>query len=336
MALVRLKDTQQARDFRPGEWVKVESRRSEKSNELGEKRRPMLTAWAIQRMQRSMDQTADEELVQRLQNRPKTRPKTQEREEANTPKNARSGDREVVAPQTKVQPNQPGEPVLSRAQIDRKLKDYHAGGEREVRLRPDTFVGKWREGFRSEDGQRWGVLEDKSVIAVFKVKEETRFMPGARLELQGGKLEPAKEHETSVEESKVALQERRLFEMLQAKLAQQDKDQQNPRKGRQAERSEQAKETPKSLIGGAQWVQERCAQGEKVRLLGQPDLLKGVVEKEPIDLKEGRFHVVKTVENERVVVQEQRFHELRGEQVSVFKDPGGKVYIEELDRGRER
>lgn len=336
VALVRLKDAQQARDFRPGEWVKVESRRGEKSNELDEKRRPMLTAWAIQRMQRSMDQTADEELVQRLQNRTKTRPKTQEREDATTPSNARSGDREVVAPGPKAQPNQPGEPVLSRAQIDRKLKDYHAGGEREVRLRPETFVGKWREGFRSEDGQRWGVLEDKSVIAVIKVKEETRFVPGVRLELQGGRLEPVKVHETLVEESKVALQERRLFEMIQAKLAQQAKEEQTPRKGRQAERSEQVKETPKLLVGAAQWVNEQRAQGEKVRLLGQPDLLKGVVEKEPLDLKEGRFHIVKTVENERVLVQEQRLHELRGEQVSVFKDPGGKVYIEELERGRER
>ena len=336
VALVRLKNEQQARDFRQGEWVKVESRRSEKSNEQDEKRRPMLTAWAIQRMQRSMDQTADEELVQRLQNRPKAKTRTQGREEVNTPKNTRSGQRETVAPGPKAQPNQPGEPVLSRAQIDRKLKDYYAGGEREVRLRPDTFVGKWREGFRSEDGQRWGVLEDKSVIAVIKVKEEMRFAPGVRLELQGGKLEPAKVHETSVEESKVALQEKRLFEMIQAKLAQQAKEEQTPRKERQAERSEQAKETPKSLIGGAQWVQERCAQGEKVRLLGQPDLLKGVVEKESIDLKEGRFYVVKTVENERVLVQEQRLHELRGEQVSVFKDPGGKVYIEELERGRER
>ncbi len=336
VALVRLKDEQQARGFRQGEWVKVESRQSKVPDEQEAKRKPRLTAWAIQRMQRSMDQTADEELVQRLQNRPKAKTRTQGREEIDTPKSTRSGQRETVAPGPKAQPNQPGEPVLSRAQIDRKLKDYYAGGEREVRLRPDTFVGKWREGFRSEDGQRWGVLEDKSVIAVFKVKEETRFMPGARLELQSGKLEPAKERETSVEESKVALQEKRLFEMLQAKLEQQAKDQQNPRLQEQGVHTAKASEALGAPLEVSQWVSEARARGEHVRLLEPTQRVRGVVEDKSIELKEGTFHVIRTRENERVLVQDTRLGEFKGEKATAYVNPSGRTFVESLERDRDR
>lgn len=339
VALVRLKDEQQARDFRPGEWVKVESRRSEKSNELDEKRRPMLTAWAIQRMQRSMDQTADEELVQRLQNRPKTKTRTQGREEVDTPKSTRSGQRETVAPGPKAQPNQGGEksfaellkekiekelgpislekePVLSREEVKIRLEMYQLREEKKVHINPQRFDGTVREVFRSEDGARWVAIDNGRAVAMV---DATRKETTAQLE-RGVSV-----HIDAERPDRLVVGQPRRTEV------------EKPREqGRQAERSEQAKETPKSLIGVAQWVQERRAQGEKARLLGQPDLLKGVVEKEPVDLKEGRFHIVKTVENERVLVQEQRLHELRGEQVSVFKDPGGKVYIEELERGRER
>jgi hypothetical protein len=339
VALVRLKDEQQARGFRQGEWVKVESRQSKTPDEQDAKRRPMLTAWAIQRMQRSMDQTADEELVQRLQNRPKAKPRTQGREEANTPQNTRSGQREMVAPGPNAQPNQgveksfaellkekiekelgpislEKEPVLSREEVKIRLEMYQLREEKKVHINPERFDGTVREVFRSEDGARWAAIDNGRAVAMVDV---------TRKEIVGELTRGMSVRIEAERPDRLVVGQPRQVEVEKPRGLE-----------REDARAEQAKESPKAEIGAARWISEQRALGEKVRLLEPTQRVRGVVEDKAIELKEGTFHVIRTRESERVLVQDAKLGEFKGEKATAYVNPSGRTFVESLERDRDR
>ena len=64
--------------------------------------------------------------------------------------------------------------------------------------------------------------------------------------------------------------------------------------------------------------------------------MQGVVEDKAIELKEGTFHVNRTRESKCVLVQDTRLGELKGEKATAYMNPSGRMFVESLERDRER
>jgi len=208
------------------------------------------------------------------------------------------------------------EPVLSREEVRIRLEMYQLREEKKVHINPERFDGAVREVFRSEDGARWAAIDDGRAVAMVDVTrkeivgELTRGM-SARIEAE--------------RPDRLVVGQPRQVEVEKPRGLE-----------REDARAEQAKESPKAEIAAARWISEQRALGEKVRLLEPTQRVRGVVEDKAIELKEGTFHVIRTRESERVLVQDAKLGEFKGEKATAYVNPSGRTFVESLERDRDR